>query len=216
MFRRNEDRVDGFRAWKSVRVEHSLEENKQTNKSAPQRKHSMKITDAGPLDRERIHEIYLRAFDDTERETVANLAVALLSEASAPRPVHLIANIDDKLVGHVSFSPVLQKGVPKCIGYILAPLAVSPSWQKRGIGTALVGTGIGRLKLLGDGVLFVYGDPGYYRRFGFSCETAERFVPPFPLRQPLGWQALSLGTTKARDTIISIECVSALCLPELW
>jgi putative acetyltransferase len=111
---------------------------------------------------------------------------------------------------------VRQKGLQKRIGYILAPLAVAPAWQKRGIGSALVKGGLSRFELQEDGIVFVYGDPGYYQRFGFSRELAENFLPPYPPRYPSGWQALKLDARKLPDAPVSIECVGALCLPMIW
>ena len=176
----------------------------------------MKIIGADPSDSDRIREIYLKAFDEAERESVADLAIALLSEESDPRPVHLVAAIDGNLIGHVSFSPVGQKDLQNRIGYILAPLAVAPEWQKRGVGSALVRKGLSRFKRPEDGIILVYGDPGYYQRFGFTAELAANFLPPYPLRYPFGWQGLRLDDCKIPDTPVSIECVAALCLPEIW
>lgn len=176
----------------------------------------VKIIDADPVDADRIREIYLSAFDEAERETVAELAIALLAEKSEPRPIHLVADIDGKLVGHVSFSPVRRKENGDYVGQILAPLAVSPGWQKRGVGSALVEEGLRRIKGQEGGIVFVYGDPAYYQRFGFVPERAENFLPPCPLTHPFGWQALVADGCEIPDRPVSIECVGPLCSPELW
>jgi len=49
----------------------------------------------------------------------------------------------------------------------LAPMAVAPANQNKGIGSALVRTGLERCKELGFGAVVVLGHPGYYPRFGF-------------------------------------------------
>ena len=55
----------------------------------------------------------------------------------------------------------------------LAPMAVAPSHQHQGIGSALVRAGLERCKALGAGAVIVLGHPEYYPRLGFS--PAVRF-----------------------------------------
>ena len=57
----------------------------------------------------------------------------------------------------------------------LAPLAVTPPRQSRGIGSALVAAGLAQLRAGGETIVFVLGEPDYYRRFGFSLETARAY-----------------------------------------
>jgi putative acetyltransferase len=59
----------------------------------------------------------------------------------------------------------------------LAPTGVAPEHQRRGIGSALIRAGIARLKDDGEPLMFVVGDPQYYRRFGF--EVVNGFVSPY-------------------------------------
>lgn len=65
------------------------------------------------------------------------------------------------------FSPVSLSGHPglKIMG--LAPMAVLPVNQNKGIGSALVRAGLERCKDLGFGAVVVLGHPKYYPRFGF-------------------------------------------------
>jgi putative acetyltransferase len=49
----------------------------------------------------------------------------------------------------------------------LAPLAVRPTFQKRGIGALLVRAALDRARAAGYGFVVLLGDPGYYGRFGF-------------------------------------------------
>jgi putative acetyltransferase len=75
------------------------------------------------------------------------------------------------IVGHIMFSPVSLSGHPglKIMG--LAPMAVAPEQQRKGIGSALVRAGLERCKQLGFGAVVVLGHPRYYPRFGFSPST---------------------------------------------
>lgn len=67
-------------------------------------------------------------------------------------------------------------GVP---AVALAPLAVMPAHRRAGVGEALVGAAIEEMRRAGVLLMFVLGEPGYYRRFGFSAESAEGFDSPY-------------------------------------
>jgi putative acetyltransferase len=75
------------------------------------------------------------------------------------------------VVGHVAFSIVRIDG-RSCGWYGLAPLAVLPDWQGRGIGVALVEAGLESLEQADAAGCVVLGDPKYYVRFGFAHDTA--------------------------------------------
>ena len=96
----------------------------------------------------------------------------------------LVAVKEDRIVGHIAFSPVtIESDTGSFSAITLAPLAVLPEYQKQGIGTQLVDAGLEYCRKLGYGVVVVVGHPQYYPRFGFimaeqkgiSCEFE---VPP--------------------------------------
>jgi len=176
----------------------------------------MLIRVATNSDRDNILNIHLRAFPDSEKDIVSALAVDLLDENTTPQTISLLAEIDNNVVGHIAFSPVKIDNNDNLQGYILAPLAVLPDYQKRGVGSKLIESGIDALLKKGINILFVYGDPAYYGRFGFNTESAEEFVPQYKLQYPFGWQALILNPFSNANTPTSIECVSCLNNPELW
>jgi putative acetyltransferase len=81
----------------------------------------------------------------------------------------LVAEEDEAIVGHVAFSPVRIDGeATEGIGLGLAPLAVLPDHQRRGIGGRLVREGLAGCRRAGYGFVVVLGGPAYYRRFGFD------------------------------------------------
>ena len=109
----------------------------------------------------------VRAVNTSAFETPleANLVEALRTQA---RPIVSLVAIDERdVVGHVMFSPVSLSGHPDLNLMGLAPMAVIPSHQARGIGSALVRAGLEQCRQLGCGAVVVLGHPHYYPRFGF-------------------------------------------------
>jgi putative acetyltransferase len=80
--------------------------------------------------------------------------------------VSLVAESDGEVVGHIGFSPVTSAAAAK--GFGLAPLAVRPDAQRRGIGGKLVLDGLAAIAHVGAEFVVVLGDPRYYGRFGFG------------------------------------------------
>ena len=66
------------------------------------------------------------------------------------------------------FSPVSLTGHPGAKIMGLAPMAVAPDHQRKGIGSTLVRAGLERCQQLGFGAVVVLGHSEYYPRFGFS------------------------------------------------
>ena len=176
----------------------------------------MNIRIATRLDRDEIQGVYLSAFSESEREMVSKLAVNLLSEDTSPQTYSYVAETEGAVVGHVALSPILMDDHEHWHGYILAPLAVKPDYQKRGIGSKLIERGMQQLLKMGAHILFVYGDPTFYGRFGFRADAADRYTPPFSLQYPYGWQAITLNEYHLEKSPIKITCVPSLCAPELW
>jgi len=101
-----------------------------------------------------------------ERPAEANLVDALREQAQPL--VSLIAEDNGAIVGHIMFSPVSISGHPALKIMGLAPMAVVPEHQRKGVGSALIRAGLEQCKQLGFGAAVVLGHPAYYPRFGFS------------------------------------------------
>jgi putative acetyltransferase len=82
----------------------------------------------------------------------------------------LVALDADTLVGHILFSPVIMETPEGPVdGMGLGQLAVSPDWQKQGIGSELSHTGIAELRARHCPFIIVVGHASYYPRFGFEA-----------------------------------------------
>lgn len=81
--------------------------------------------------------------------------------------ISLVAEKDGAVVGHIAFSPLeISDGTKDWYG--VGPLSVSPKYQRQGIGTALLNTGIKMLKNFHAKGCMLVGDSNYYKRFGFK------------------------------------------------
>jgi len=108
----------------------------------------------------------------------------------------LVAVEGVQVVGHILFSQVFIESGSGLIGAAaLAPMAVRPERQRRGIGSALVRYGLEVCGQRGASIVIVLGHPGYYPRFGFSSQLAKRLRSPFadhPDFTAEAWMALEL------------------------
>jgi putative acetyltransferase len=94
--------------------------------------------------------------------------VDLLREANKAI-ISLVAVFDNRVVGHILFSLIAIRPNPKNTrGLGLAPLAVLPEYQRRGIGSSLVNEGLEECREKGYDVVVVLGDVPFYTRFGFE------------------------------------------------
>lgn len=103
----------------------------------------------------------------------ADLVDALRTTGDAALSV--VALEDGVVVGHT----MLSRLVAPFPALALAPVAVTPRRQNRGIGSRMVRFALDLARQDGWAGIFVLGDPGYYRRFGFLPEAAARFASQY-------------------------------------
>ena len=173
----------------------------------------MEIRRAIPTDVEAIKTLYHAAFAAEESELVAQCALTMLGAAGTH--CSLVAVQDEAIVGHVAFSELVSVADNNCVASILAPLAVHPQQQGAGIGSALVAAGFRHIRAAEVNLVFVYGDPAYYGRFGFTQLLAQGFAFPYPLQYPDGMQAIYLNEQQTVPAQ-ALSCVPALQQSDLW
>jgi len=101
-----------------------------------------------------------------------------------------VADQNRTIIGHVLFSRTLiEAAYEPVLSVALAPVAVLPSHQRRGVGGQLIHAGLDWLRTHGERSVLVLGDPRYYSRFGFSVARARLLTVPFP---PGAFMALEL------------------------
>ncbi|MGP0075581.1 MAG: GNAT family N-acetyltransferase [Bryobacteraceae bacterium] len=103
----------------------------------------------------------------------------------------LVAQREKSLVGHILFSRMWIETTGASVAAVaLAPVAVLPEHQRRGIGGQLIRHGLNLLRRQGEKIVIVLGHPDYYPRFGFTCEKASSLESPFP---PSAFMAMELS-----------------------
>ena len=112
------------------------------------------------------------------REDEVRLVEAL--RAGGHARLSLVAEDEGRIVGHILFSelPIVKKR-GEIYALSLAPMAVIPDHQRRGVGSMLVREGLRTCAERGHRIVIVVGHPDYYPRFGFSARLAERLTAPF-------------------------------------
>jgi putative acetyltransferase len=124
------------------------------------------IRPEAPADVTAIHAVNLAAF---QTGAEARLVDALRDAGRLALSLVAAELESGQIIGHVAFSAVTltAPGGAVCHGMGLAPMAVLPAHQRRGVGGLLVREGLRRLEAGGHPFCVVLGHPDYYPRFGF-------------------------------------------------
>ena len=140
-----------------------LKQNRKYNLASAGKKLMSTIRTETPQDHAAIRRVVELAFGQPEE---ANLVEGLRNHANPC--ISLVALRGGEVVGHICFSPVsIESDDDNFAAMGLAPLAVLPDYQNKGIGSELVWAGLETCKLLGHEVVVVLGHSHYYPRFGF-------------------------------------------------
>ena len=131
-----------------------------------------------PADYRAVYEVNRVAF---EQKQEADLVEQLRQAPGHIPELSLVASAGTQVVGHVLFSPVAIQTAEKTVPALaLAPIAVLPAYQRRGVGSQLIRVGLESARHLGHRSVIVLGHPDFYARFGFVPASAKDIRCPFP------------------------------------
>ncbi|MRR34273.1 N-acetyltransferase [bacterium] len=153
----------------------------------------MKIQKLTIENRPKVYALLRRAFPGSDYEAAL---VQKLHENG--RAVHEWVCIHTgKVIAYIAFSNAYH-GNELC-GLHLAPMAVMPEFQKQGVGSELLRFAL-RQEAIKSQPLFVLGEPGYYKRFGF--EPCSMPICPFDKDNA---HFLSMRNTTVASFIVGYE-----------
>lgn len=122
-----------------------------------------------------VHELVIAAFKTLPMACGREQFVMDALWTSGAATVALVAEDGGEIVGQAAFSKVTVGG--REVGWHgCGPVSVLPKRHRQGIGSALMRTGLERLRALGSKGCVVVGNPNYYPRFGFA-NTDAMFEP---------------------------------------
>lgn len=129
-----------------------------------------------PPDRAASRAVQAAAFEEGEGEPVEAGLLDELRECDGWLPaLSWVVEIDGQIVGHNVCTRGYVNNVP-CVG--LGPIGVVPDSQHAGVGSALMHAMIGAADVVGEPLIALLGDPGYYSQFGFVPSTDLGVVSP--------------------------------------
>jgi putative acetyltransferase len=177
----------------------------------------MEMRDERPEDLGAIARLHTAAFGDDGR--VARLVDALRATPAGLTPLSFVAveeDEDDEVVGHVMLTASRLDAPPRLVNvYVLSPLGVLPPFQRRGIGTALIGHALRKARKAEAPLVFLEGDPAYYGTRGFERADRLDFRKPslripdwgFQVARMPGYQPWMTGTLVYSEPFWAHDCV---------
>lgn len=143
------------------------------------------IRPAKSEDRDAIRRIEERAFGQPGEAALVDRLVA-----GGDAVLELVAERRGDIAGHILFSRLfVETGARRFPAVALAPIAVDPDHQRKGIGGELIENAHGRLRTQGEKLSVVLGDPEYYGKFGYAHSRAADFTAEYhcDALQALAW-----------------------------
>ncbi len=141
-------------------------------------------------DVEQIYQVNKLAF---AQEDESKLVDKLRQASSFIPSLSLVATMDEKVVGYILFTKIsiISPTGTRHEMLTLAPMAVHPKVQRKGIGGQLIKQGLAEAVKLGYQSVIVTGHEQYYPRFGFRPAEQWNIKAPFEV-PPTVFMAIEL------------------------
>ncbi len=179
----------------------------------------MEIKRSTEADRLEVLDIHAKAFGEKKGPEIAELVDGLFDDETAKPSLSLVAVEDGRMVGHVLYTKAkINRAAESVSAQILAPLAILPDFQKKGVGGRLIKEGLNQLADAGVELVFVLGHPDYYPRSGFTPAGVLGFEAPYPIPEKYSgaWMVQELCSGVIGRVKGKVQCSEVLDRPRHW
>ena len=180
---------------------------------------TLEIRKSTETDRVEIEKIHIKAFGEEEGPEIADLVNGLMDDKTAMPLLSLVAVENGQLIGHILYTKAVLTETDKSVSVqILAPMAVLPHIQSKGVGSKLIKEGLSKLKESGVELVFVLGHPEYYPRCGFITAGVLGFEAPYPIPDEFAgaWMVQELKDGVIGNVKGKVQCSEVLNEPQHW
>jgi putative acetyltransferase len=179
----------------------------------------LEIRKSTETDRVEIENIHTKAFGEEKGPEIAELVNGLFDDKTAVPMLSLVAVEKGLLIGHILYTKAVLTGTDKPVSIqLLAPLAVLPDAQTKGVGGKLIKAGLSQLKDAGVALVFVLGHPDYYPCSGFTPAGVLGFEAPYPIPEEHAgaWMVQALKEGVIGRVKGKVRCSEVLDQPQHW
>ena len=140
------------------------------------------IRQESPADYHTVHQLIKDAFQSVPQsnQTEHDIVARLRNSPAFVNGLSLVAELDGVVIAHILLSKVLIKNEDsefECLS--LAPVSVTPKFQKQGVGSQLIKHAHREAKDLGYTAVVLVGHASYYPRFGYVPSIEHNITFPF-------------------------------------
>lgn len=153
----------------------------------------LEIRKESKRDYDEVYDVIKTAFETAEHSdgNEQDLVVALRKSDNFIPELSLVAVEDNKIVGYILFTKIRIEEYEEIA---LAPLAVLPQYQRKGIGKKLIEIGHKIAKELGYHYSIVLGSENYYPKFNYVPAIQYKIKAPFKVQNE-NFMAIKLNDT---------------------
>ena len=150
-----------------------------------------------------------------EGQVIKGLVADMLTSVSADDLYVFTALDGTEVLGSIILTRMRYEQDTRKV-FILSPVAVATTHQRKGVGQTLINHALNALKAAGVDAVLTYGDINFYSKVGFQQITEAQAKAPLPLQYPEGWLGQSLQGPKFEPLTGPSACVAPLDDPNYW